>query len=206
MFFLAATAAVACGLGIALGSSLRFQVLSVSQTPLFKPQQDFPPLAEWPPQVPLPKKSSDFDRNWENAASSTKLDYDDNPVTSVEPYDTSKDVLLAVEDDGHPLEEASLSETSPDFSTELGDRDNNAQDIASEDSNEAPLPPIVSTETGEFNAELEFVDELPIDHNSTIIDTPPWFNKTPVSDGQLTDGPIIITPDESIPASNVLPN
>ncbi|NEP54511.1 MAG: hypothetical protein F6K65_39245, partial [Moorea sp. SIO3C2] len=53
LFFLLATAAVASASGIVFGSTIRFQIASLGQsTRLFNPDQDFPPLAEWPPDIP----------------------------------------------------------------------------------------------------------------------------------------------------------
>ncbi len=202
LFFLAATATVASSLGIALGGTLRFQVVPVSQAaPLFKPQQDFPPLAEWPPEIP-PEAHRDFDASWENdEAPSSQLIYNDRLSTELEGYEASEDDFSSTEyaSDEETLVPADMPSPIPaDFSREDG-----TQDVTNMVFEEETLPPLVSTNTGELDHEA--VHSPPqLEDTVPLTDTSPWFNKQPASELQFTDGPIIISPEEPIPSSNVL--
>lgn len=66
---LVSTAVVASGIGVTLGSTVRFHMGGTGETaPLFKPQQDFPPLAKWPPEIPVDPSYKDFDRFWQEGS------------------------------------------------------------------------------------------------------------------------------------------
>lgn len=199
MFSLVATAAVASGLGITLGSTLRFKVLSVGQTPLFKAQQDFPPLAEWPPQLPKSAEYDDFDTNWDDETPQPQLVYNDYPARDIEAYENlNEDAYIEAE----PVPEASvlLEDSSSSISGTVSGEDV-IQDIADAASEDAALPPIVSTSTGDLDQEL---DGTSLEITDSVTESYPWFNKRPVSESEFTDGPVIITPDESVPSSESL--
>ena len=201
LFSLVATAALASTLGIAMGSTLRFQVLAVSPAPLFNPQQNFPPLAEWPPQVPLEKERNAFDIDQENSMSPPQLVYTNTPDTDVENYNVSEDIYS---DEEFPAEKAVILDdaSSPIPATFNGKDD--VQDITNEVFEEESLPPVVSTNRGELTPEPSFIDEPPANYTIPLTETPSWFNKKPASESQFEDGPIIIAPEEPIQSSDLL--
>lgn len=203
LFSLIATAAVASSLGIAMGSSLRFQVLPTGQTPRFKPQQDFPPLAKWPPQIPRPTMRDSFDTNWENEPSPPQLVYDDTPRVEIESYDDSSELYSDEEysPDIATSEDVPTTPILPTLSNE-DDIQSNINDGFEDES----LTPVVSTNTntGELENDSDLIDEPQIDYTPSMTETPPWFNKEPMSESHFTtDGPVIISPDQSIPSSNL---
>ncbi|MBT9315463.1 hypothetical protein [Leptothoe spongobia] len=200
LFSLIATAAVASGLGVTLGSTLRFQVLPVGQAPLFQPQQDFPPLAEWPPQVPDSTEHEDFDVDWDDEMPQSQLVYNEAPISSdVEAYDEVDADLYQEKTD--VLKEPVLLEDSPiPISGTLGDEDV-TQDITDEAFEEEALPPVVAPNIGEPDSE---VDSQPLEITDSVTESYPWFDKRPVSESQFTDGPVIISPDGPVPSPDLL--
>ena len=78
------------------------------------------------------------------------------------------------------------------------------QDITDDVFEEESSPPVVSTNTGELDSKPNFIDEPPINYTLPLTETPPWRNKRPASESQLTDGPIIISPEDPIPSSDSL--
>ena len=196
LFFLAATAAVASGLGIALGGTLRFQVVPVSQAPLFKPQQDFPPLAEWPPEIPPADHYDEFDTYWEDVAPVPRLIHDERRSTDLEDYTDSP------EDYDAPYSEPPLapSEIPSTIPVNLGE--DNTQNVADEFFEEEGLPPVGSTQAEEL--ETESVNTPQTETPIPLTDTPTWLNKEPASEFQFTESPIIISPEDASPLSNVL--
>ncbi|MGD1948761.1 MAG: hypothetical protein ACFB14_03835 [Leptolyngbyaceae cyanobacterium] len=191
LLFLLVTAAVASGLGIALGSTLRFQVLSVSEASLFKPQQDFPPLAEWPPQVPLAKERVDFETDWENEIPTQPLIYNDFPSENAE----------SIQDEGiygkdHAPEAAIIPDIVSDpVPADLRDEDT-TQDTTAEVLDDESSSPMVSTSTGDLEDESNGIDELRNDEDSLTTPPPSWFDKQPASEAQFRDTPLIISPDD----------
>ena len=185
LILLVATATVASGLGVVLGSTLRFQVLPVSEAPLFKPQQDFPPLAEWPPRVPMAKERTDFDANWEREAPIRSLTYNNTE----EPE--------AVSDDGFYGEDyAPESPVVPDpVPSDLGSGDT-APDTTMEVFVDESLPPMVSTSTRNIENDSDDADETQASNVDSALDSLPLFDKQPVSESHLENTPLIITPDD----------
>ena len=201
LVFLLATATIASGLGVALGSTLRFQVLSVSEAPIFKPQQDFPPLAEWPPQVPLTRERDSFDTRWEYEAPTQQLIYEDRSKEDIGNINTDES---AYSEDFTP-ESATIPDVAPNpIPANLNDEDT-SQDPAAEIFDEEYSPPVVSTSTGDLDSDSNTSDELPSNDESLDESTPPWFDKEPVSESQLKDGPLIISPDEPFSSPYSLP-
>jgi len=197
LFFLVATAAAASGLGMALGGTLRFQVLPVGQAPLFKPQQDFPPLAEWPPEVPSVKKLNDIDTNW-NETPPPQLVYNEQPTQEIE-VEAVNDDIYDTED--QTAEDISTSEETADSATASdSNRENEPQTLTDEVFDQEELPPVVSTNTGELDNGTAVTDGTPLDSGVPATETSPWFDKQPASESQFTDGPVIIFPEESIPS------
>lgn len=206
LFSLVATAAVASGLGIALGSTLRFQVLPVGEAPLFKPQQDFPPLAEWPPQVPSATEREDLDTRWTEETPPPQLVYNERSSDVVESYN----VGTVEEDNADATEVIPTSELPDPVPTKLVN-ENNAQDITTDITNEVfdtdRIPPVVSSSTsaGELDdAAPEAMEGIAVDNNASTVDRNPWFNKQPASESQFADGPVIIYPENSSPDSEVV--
>ncbi|MEO0397519.1 MAG: hypothetical protein AAF243_16250 [Cyanobacteria bacterium P01_A01_bin.137] len=196
LFFLVATAAAASGLGIALGSTLRFQVLPVGQAPLFKPQQDFPPLAEWPPEVPSVKKLNDIDTNW-NETPQPQLVYNERPTQEIEVEAVSDDIYGT---EGQAAEDVITSEETADSATATDSNiENEPQRLTDEVFDQETLPPVVSTNTGELDTGA-ITDGAPLDNDAPATENSPWFDKQPASESQFTDGPVIIFPEESIPS------
>ncbi|MEM7062377.1 MAG: hypothetical protein AAF572_04345 [Cyanobacteria bacterium P01_B01_bin.77] len=191
LLFLVATATVAGSTGIALGSALRFQVVPVGQAPLFKPQQDFPPLAKWPPQLPPTAEPERFNTNWEDETSPSQLVYNDQIDGEVEPYGLSTD--NAFEDVPTPDSSAASLATL--------DNEELEQDRTSEAFESNVLPDPNQSEEFEHNAEAVEDVSLEGDTSSTVDNTTPWANKQSISEFQFSDGPIIITPEQSIPRS-----
>ena len=190
LVFLLVTATVASGLGIALGSTLRFQVLSVSEASLFKPQQDFPPLAEWPPQVPLAKERVDFETDWENEIPTQPLIYNNFP-----PENSESILDEGVYGEDYAPEAASIPDAaSESVLSELDDEDT-TQDTTVEVLDDDSSSPMVSTSTGDLEDDSNGIDELRNAEDSLA--TPPsWFDKKPASEAQLRDTPVIISPDD----------
>lgn len=199
MFSLVATAAVASGLGITLGSTLRFQVLPVGQTPLFKAQQDFPPLAEWPPQLPNSSEYDDFDTDWDNEIPQPQLVYNDYPPRDIEAYDELHEEAY-IEAEQLP-ESPVLLNDSPSPITGTLSREDVIQGIADEASSETALPPIVSTSADDLEQDL---DGTPLEITDSVTESYPWFNKRPASKSEFTDGPVIISPDGAVQSSDSL--
>ncbi|ESA35430.1 hypothetical protein N836_12045 [Leptolyngbya sp. Heron Island J] len=200
LFFLAATAAVASGLGIALGGTLRFQVVPVSQAPLplFKPQQDFPPLAEWPPEVPSADRYNDFDTRWEDIAPAPQLIYNDRRSADFDNHTTSEDDYDSTEFNSEvPLTPSEIPSPIP---ANLGEDE--TQDVTDEFFEEESLPPVVSTQTGKLEGESTSTPQT--GNPASLTDTPPWLNKRPASEFQFTESPIIISPEDTPPLNNVL--
>ncbi|NEQ50532.1 MAG: hypothetical protein F6K11_10425 [Leptolyngbya sp. SIO3F4] len=199
LFFLISTAAIASSLGVAFGSTLRFQMLSVGQTPLFKPQQDFPPLAEWPPQLPESlEEHDDFDTRWDDEPSVSKLVYNNSASIDMEVYgadeeEVNKDELSSAE--SLHLEELLDSEA------ETLDTANSVRDLMDKTFDDEVLPPVLSTNIEELDGEIIEPDSVISD---PVAESYPWFNKRPVSETQFTDGPFIIAPDELSPSSDSL--
>ncbi|MEM1255330.1 MAG: hypothetical protein AAGI69_23075 [Cyanobacteria bacterium P01_H01_bin.21] len=191
LVFLLVTATVASGLGIALGSTLRFQVLSVSEASFFKPQQDFPPLAEWPPQVPLAKEHVDFETDWENEIPTQPLIYNDFPGEDAE---SIPDDRIYGED--YAPEAAITSDIVSDPAPAGLDDEDTTQDTTVEVLDDESSPPVVSTSTGDLEDESDSIDELSNDEDSLTTPSPPWFDKQPASEAQFRDTPLIISPDD----------
>ena len=195
LFFLVATAATASSLGIALGGTLRFQVLPVGQAPLFKPQQDFPPLAEWPPEVPSAKELNDLDTNW-NETPPPQLVYNERPTREIETEDVSEDIYDLEE---QTAEDVITPEAIPDSAaTDDLNTESDPQSLTDEVFDQEALPPVVSTNTGELDNTS--IDSAPPDNGVPATEDRPWFDKQPASESQFTDGPVIIFPEESIPS------
>ena len=185
-----------------MGSTLRFQGLPDGQTPRFKPQQDFPPLAEWPPKIPRPTARDDFETNWEAESLPPQLVYNDAPEVDIETDDVSTDIYSI--DGEYSPETLGIPEDTPagpNLSTS-NDEDNAADNILEEES----LAPVVSNspDTRELYNDPDLIDESQIEAIPETTEIPPWFDKQPVSESQLnTDGPVIISPDASIPSPNL---
>lgn len=199
---LTATAIVAGVAGMALGSTFRFQAVSAGKAPLFKPQQDFPPLAEWPPQVPLPREHDERSPAWDSATPQSQLVYNDR--LSAQDYGSDS------YDDGG------------EFSTDYGDFDD-APTVG-----EGPL--IGIEESFESNDDLpqamedaETFDPAPdgFDASSVTQDDAlpfkgpdaPFADGSPLSDNRpmsgsnlVDDGSAIIPPVDSAPPSDALSN
>ncbi len=205
LFSLLATAIAASSLGIALGSTLRFQVVPGSQASLFKPQQDFPPLEEWPPEVPT-TGTDKFDTNWDHEIPPSQLVYNDHhnapPYTEVENaenYDSSENFY----DDGQDIRKETLVPEAPPSSTSAIFRHADGT-ITDEVSDEEISPPMVSTISGESDSDGSKTPQLDDNNVSPASETPHWFNKQPLSDSQFSDsqftnGPVISSPEISIP-------
>lgn len=191
LIFLGGTAAIASGLGIGLGSALRFQ-MPVGQAPLFKPQQHFPPLAEWPPQIPLASERDFLDTDWDVIPSPQQLVY--NAAPSEEDYGLEQDAYL---DEAQVLEgdivlEENLSNPIP---TTLG-----ATDIT-DDGFEPELSSVVSPPAADRDNDSAPVDEPQTGNTSAqSADIDAWFDKRPISETQFSDGPVIIAPNELLPS------
>lgn len=190
LLFLVATATIAGSTGIALGSALRFQVMPVGQAPLFKPQQDFPPLAKWPPQLPPTAEPESFDAHWGDETSPSQLVYNDHLDGEVETYGRSTD---------DAFEGVSTPDSSAASLATLDDEDR-GQDSTSEAFENDVLPD--STQSEEFDS-AEAVEEVSLEGSTSPAadSTTPWTNKQSASEFQFSDGPIIITPEQSIPTS-----
>ncbi len=191
LIFLGGTAAVASGLGIGLGSALRFQ-MPASQAPLFKPQQHFPPLAKWPPQIPLASERDFLDTDWEAIPSPHRLVYNAPSSEELEDYELEQDVYS---DETQGLERDIILEEniSNPIPTTV-----KAPDIT-DDGFEPELSSVVSTHAEDRDNESAPMDELQIDNTSDPSpDIDAWFDKRPISETQFSDGPVIIAPNESI--------
>lgn len=191
LLFLVATAVVAGSTGIALGSTLRFQVMPVGQAPLFKPQQDFPPLAKWPPQLPSTAAPESFNTNWEDETSPSHLVYNDSFNDEAETYDLSPD---------DAFEEVPTSDSSAASPATWDNEDRVQQDSTSETFENNELPPhIPPAHAEEFEHSSEAVEEVSVESSktssSTINSGAPWVNKQPLSEFDFSDGPIIVSPE-----------
>ncbi len=196
LFFLVATAAAASGLGMALGGTLRFQVLPVGQAPLFKPQQDFPPLTEWPPEAPSVKKLDDdaIDTSW-NETPQPQLVHNERPTPEIEVEAVSDDIY---DTDEQTVEDVITSEESAEPATVTeSTTENDPQNLTDEVFDQEALPPVVSTNRGELDNGVT-TDGTPFDNGAPANEDSPWFDKQPASESQFTDGPVIILPEESI--------
>ncbi|MBE9066811.1 hypothetical protein IQ260_09115 [Leptolyngbya cf. ectocarpi LEGE 11479] len=191
LLFLVATATIAGSTGIALGSALRFQVVPVGQAPLFKPQQDFPPSAKWPPPLPTTAEPERFDTNWGDQTSPSQLVYNDHLDGDAETYGLSA---------GDAFEGVSTPDSSAASLTTL-DGEEQVQDSTRQTFENDILPDPTQSEELEHSAEA--VDEVSLEEgpSSAADNTTPWANKQSVSEFQFSDGPIIITPEPSIPTS-----
>lgn len=202
LFSLAVTATVASSIGIALGGTLRFQVGSVSQVPIFQPQQDFPPLTEWPPELPKVQSPEhhEFDTRWEeDEAVLPQLIYDDRLNIESENYEIGPDDFSSTEyaSEAPSVPDELPSPTPADFIEE-----NETQDMTNTVFEEEELPPVVLTNEDIDN---EAVPSPPQEEDAApSTDTPAWFNKRPISEFQLTDGPVIISPEQPIPPPDTL--
>ncbi|MGD1856435.1 MAG: hypothetical protein ACFB2W_19530 [Leptolyngbyaceae cyanobacterium] len=194
-----ATAVTAGGIGVALGSSLRFQMLSVGQTQIFKPQQDFPALAEWPPQIPTSRDEND----WDTEAPQPQLVYSDR-VSG----DTEADVYGETYEENLYREEESNS--APPVLTEqssyptVGGLHGDTEAPIGEGNYEAASPPAIDpidVEPDDNVADTPSVENSAAD---SITESYPWFDKRPLSEAQFVDGPAIITPEDLTPSSEAL--
>jgi hypothetical protein len=213
LFSLLATAAVASGLGIALGSTLRFQVGPVSQAPLFKPQQDFPPLEEWPPALPS-VEHNEFDTNWNNEAHSPQLVYNDHytdqsytEIEEVKNYNGS--AYLYAEEQHAPEETLILEELPSPSPATFSNEDGTITD--DEVFQESTLPPVTSTSAGELDDDSDVINTPQLNDVPSTEEAPPWFKKQPLSNPEfsappLTDAPVIISPEISTPSSGLPSN
>ena len=192
LFSLFATAAIASSLGIGLGSTLRFQVVSVGQTPLFTPQQDFPPLAKWPPQVPPSANvNDDFDAGWDNDALPARLVYN-------EPLSTGSEVDIYSQEDVVLEQPVIVDDTTRSMGGRLDD-EHGAQALADDAYNtdgERSLPGL-SDEAELENEDIKPLDAPQIELTKPVSESYPWFDKRPMSDAQFADGPVIIAPVDS---------
>lgn len=187
--FLITTALVGSGLGLALGSTVRFHMVSVGNAaPLFKPQQDFPPLAKWPPEVPFDQSYGDLDTGWEVERDVPQLVYK-GPSRLVEAAGSQglDDINGSTE-----LESTELSaeETAPQVDP-MGINVGTASDTLGPDNSGAPLTDdrlssdvITGTET--------LPDELPIrnildNQQRPFADTEQWIQTQPASIQPLED-------------------
>ncbi|MBT9310720.1 hypothetical protein [Leptothoe kymatousa] len=142
--FLGATATVASVIGIALGSTVRFQVASGEVAPLFKPQQDFPPLAEWPPAVPSEQDNNRELDAWDRVTEVPQLVYNDVPDDGPEPFDDyAADSSLdaeqdAVADDELPPVSENFASSRDDFSSSRFDYDRDSFPDST-----VPAPPVL---------------------------------------------------------------
>ncbi|MEM9265552.1 MAG: hypothetical protein AAGA46_08515 [Cyanobacteria bacterium P01_F01_bin.13] len=196
LLFLGATAAIASSLGVGLGSALRFQ-MPVGQSPLFKPQQDFPPLAEWPPQIPPATELDDFGTDWEKFSPSSQLVYNDRPDEEAEVYELDEEPSLDEKQDVENL--ARTEENFPNPIPVTLDRTDSVQDTTDEVFEDG-LTPVVSASTGELDDELTPIDTPQIDNGTPAPhDIDSWFDKQPASKTQFSDGPALIAPDELSP-------
>ncbi|MEM1238244.1 MAG: hypothetical protein AAGI45_00230 [Cyanobacteria bacterium P01_H01_bin.26] len=190
--FLKATAAVASGLGIALGSTLRFQVLSTDQTTLFKPQQDFPPLAEWPPEIPPEPHHGHFD-SWENETFQPDL-IDREPTRDIENYQLDS----TADREGDYAEDYSVEDAiAPDVPGPTPATFDNEFTPPGATGSEDPdttdtLPPEAPTEAREFEPAP---DAAPGIEDDSATDAQTWFDKQAASDYPFSNGPVIISPD-----------
>ncbi|MBX2866238.1 MAG: hypothetical protein KTR27_22020 [Leptolyngbyaceae cyanobacterium MAG.088] len=207
LFFLLTTAAIASSLGIALGSTLRFQVVPVSQASLFKPQQDFPPLEAWPPEVPSAKQDK-FDANWDNEAPTPQLVYNDpyneQPYLEEDAYDEGHEDTY--DEEPYISEESFIQEdiTNPNPAAFL----NEDGSISNETFEEERLLPEAENSTEELSNDFDVIESPQVDDSMSVTDTSQRFNKQPLSDSQFsdsqfTDGPVITSPDISIPSSDL---
>ncbi len=201
LFFLVATAAVASSLGMALGGSFRFQVVNVGQTPLFKPQQDFPPLAEWPPEVPSAQELDHQEPSWDEAPP-PQLVYNEWPTDDeVENNDVYEQVAPAPEE---PISQDILPSQDM-IDAETSSIENTPQNFVDGVSEGESLVPVISTSTGNL-------DEAPVDDEPLLAgDTPPergngpQFSKQPASEAQFIDSPHGSAPEEPIPSPALSP-
>lgn len=194
------TAAVASFSGIALGSSLRFKMGPVSQAPLFKPQQDFPPLAEWPPKVPLGLERDELDTYWEEAPPSPQLVYDtpyDEDIEIIENSDGNSGFYTT---DDYALEEdLTLEESSsPTPATVSVGNDTLPEEVFEEETS----PSVISTNTDELDNDPDSLESSDMSAPVSAGDPPPWFDKQPLSESKFTDGPVIVSPDALDPLSD----
>ncbi|MEA5465172.1 hypothetical protein [Leptothoe sp. PORK10 BA2] len=192
LLFLIATAATASGLGMALGGTLRFQVVSVGQAPLFKPQQDFPPLAEWPPEVPSAEELDHLEPSSDDATP-PQLVYNERPTREIERND--------VEEPGYAPEDSSDSDgltptdsIDPTTSRTDSSTESTPENLADEGFDPDALPPVSSTQRGNLDhgpiddGPPGEVDDLPRNGNE------PQFNKQPASESQFNEAPDIEVP------------
>ncbi|MEM7793951.1 MAG: hypothetical protein AAF579_05780 [Cyanobacteria bacterium P01_C01_bin.118] len=191
LFSLFATAAVASSMGIGLGSTLRFQVISVGQTPLFIPQQDFPPLAEWPPQVPLSADDAydDVDAGWDTSPSQ---------LVYKEPVSTDIETDAYGEEDISPEQPVIVEDTTRSMVGSLGN-EQGVQDIVDDAYNTdsaRPFPGVSDLEESE-NEDIQPIDAPQIELTEPVSESYPWFDKRPISDAEFTEGPVIIAPVNS---------
>lgn len=202
------TATMAGGLGVAMGSSVRFQVVPMKQTSLFIPQQDFPPLAEWPsqaPSVPRPEllQNDEFSSEWQQDSSSSQLDRSDTttdiPTNTVEPSE-EEDVYFA---ESPPSEPASFRDIPP---TPTPRRLTDPYEPFDQPERRVldTQPPPVSEDQNAVK-----VDIINSTQSSTtpdpVAESYPWFDKRPLSETQFDDGPLVIEPIESDVSPTELP-
>lgn len=212
LIFLATTALIASSFGIALGSTLRFQALSVGQAPLFKPQQDFPPLAEWPPHVPVTSEHEDFNTPWEEESAPPQLVYNEHFAQDIQDYSDYDNVDHAT--DYYISEDIQPSERSLGLMPTHSDNESVELDATDTDdmavNTDLYLPSVLTnaentgglrsepdepTDSGSSPISRQDVrsDEAEvIQDNSVIQDNHdvPWFNEQPASVYPLVDVPV----------------
>ncbi|MEM9804477.1 MAG: hypothetical protein AAF959_04300 [Cyanobacteria bacterium P01_D01_bin.56] len=187
--FLTTTALVGSGMGLALGSTARFHMVSVGQaSPLFKPQQDFPPLAEWPPEVSFDPSYGDLDKRWAAEPDVPQLVYKGPPSLleaedNQEPVDVDASTDLETEEVG--LEESTI-QVDP-----MGVNVGNASDAAVPEGIDVLFPDDrlssdVLADTEKLPDELADEDTLE-SQQTPLTDTYQWFQKQPASSAQPTE-------------------
>lgn len=195
LFFLVATAATASGLGMALGGTLRFQVLSVVPAPLFKPQQDFPPLAEWPPEVPSAQDLENADRSWDEPPA-PQLVYNERPTEELE----YNDVYQAPYD----LEEPAPPDTfgpADSVDSSAASTENIPQNLTDDFFEQETSPPAIST-NGDSPRDESAINSPPIEINGLPrSESSLRFNKQPVSEAPFTAPSELNAPEEATPPS-----
>lgn len=184
--FLITTALVGSGMGLALGSTVRFHMVGVGQaSPLFKPQQDFPPLAEWPPEVSLDPSYGNLDTRWEAEPKVPQLVYK-GPPSLLEAEDNQELVDGYLPTDPEPAELGS-EETAAQVDS-MGVNVGNAGEAPVSEGINTPFPDDrlssdTLTDTEKWPDELS--DEDPLENQQIpLTDTYQWFQKQPASSTQ----------------------
>lgn len=199
---LLATAALASCVGVVLGSTMRFHMAAVGKsTPLFQPQQDFPPLAEWPPAIPLTSGYGDFDTLWaEEESEVPQLVYRELPSSTEASFDAFSDENYT---SGNVEVEGFRPQTAPITTTlrEHNDHDNNlsatpvADEILPSDSSQPDVEEFGDIPIREFIPENQL--SLPTQDNQK--EPQQWFQKQPRST-VFTDSENITSSTEDWPS------